>query len=379
MKPSLTFADPPTLASRLEKGHKAGPGQWMARCPCHADNNPSLSIRWGRNGATLVKCHAGCAQRGLLAELRRLGFTLKPEPPGPRTSKRPVTVADSAALRACNVTERRMLSLILAGESPSYDRFEAEGARRTAIPGGLRALEAVGLIEAKRKPRQKGCLRYDRNQYGASDQWRRWEPGSRSTAARKEAAAQTRAVAAAARKAKGSNLNSSVTPGKAEAESPGLRLPEVSPIAASEVSLRHLSEVSLSEVPPRGVDSYPALVREGESGANESRTESPEGSNQGRRARKDASAATPRRHGDPGPSCAAVRTSAAGYGFEVAPLDPVPELAPLAELCSYACGKAGECVEPGGVCVQRRAAALARARPEPRRFGSARGRTSEWR
>ena len=57
MRAPLTFIDPPTLASMLEKGHNAGPGQWMARCPCHADNTPSLSIRWGRNGGTVVKCH----------------------------------------------------------------------------------------------------------------------------------------------------------------------------------------------------------------------------------------------------------------------------------------------------------------------------------
>jgi putative DNA primase/helicase len=52
-------------------GRKAGSG-WMARCPAHVDREPSLSIRGGRDGKVLVRCHAGCAQARVIAILRSL-------------------------------------------------------------------------------------------------------------------------------------------------------------------------------------------------------------------------------------------------------------------------------------------------------------------
>lgn len=37
-------------------------GYWMARCPAHKDNNPSLEIRKDpKTGTLLLKCHAGCS------------------------------------------------------------------------------------------------------------------------------------------------------------------------------------------------------------------------------------------------------------------------------------------------------------------------------
>ena len=36
-------------------------GGWIARCPSHGDDNPSLSIARGEDGRWLVHCHAGCS------------------------------------------------------------------------------------------------------------------------------------------------------------------------------------------------------------------------------------------------------------------------------------------------------------------------------
>jgi hypothetical protein len=108
LRPSLIFVDPPTLASKLEKGHKASNNQWMALCPCHGDTKPSLSIRCGRNGETLVHCFASCTQKELLDHFRNLGFTLKPlPPPRPKKPKRPLEVAASVALRPMSTGPRR--------------------------------------------------------------------------------------------------------------------------------------------------------------------------------------------------------------------------------------------------------------------------------
>jgi hypothetical protein len=61
-----------TIAKALG-GHKAG-AAWMARCPAHDDRAPSLSIADTRDGKVLVRCHAGCDQRDVIAALRARGI-----------------------------------------------------------------------------------------------------------------------------------------------------------------------------------------------------------------------------------------------------------------------------------------------------------------
>ena len=54
-------------------GRKAGSG-WMARCPAHDDREPSLSITTGCESKVLVRCHAGCDQRQVIAALQARGL-----------------------------------------------------------------------------------------------------------------------------------------------------------------------------------------------------------------------------------------------------------------------------------------------------------------
>jgi hypothetical protein len=60
-----------TIAKALG-GRKAG-AAWMARCPAHQDRAPSLAIANTRDGKVLVRCHAGCDQRDVIAALRARG------------------------------------------------------------------------------------------------------------------------------------------------------------------------------------------------------------------------------------------------------------------------------------------------------------------
>jgi putative DNA primase/helicase len=53
-------------------GRKSGPG-YLAKCPAHDDDNPSLSLR-DADGLVLVHCHAGCAQDAVIAALKDLGL-----------------------------------------------------------------------------------------------------------------------------------------------------------------------------------------------------------------------------------------------------------------------------------------------------------------
>ena len=61
-----------TIARALG-GHRAG-ATWMACCPAHDDRSPSLSISSGKDGKVLVRCHAGCDQRDLIAVLQARGL-----------------------------------------------------------------------------------------------------------------------------------------------------------------------------------------------------------------------------------------------------------------------------------------------------------------
>ena len=61
-----------TIAKALG-GHRAG-ATWMARCPAHEDRSPSLSISAGKDGKVLVRCHAGCDQRDVIAALQERGL-----------------------------------------------------------------------------------------------------------------------------------------------------------------------------------------------------------------------------------------------------------------------------------------------------------------
>lgn len=48
------------VLARLQGVRRNGNG-WMARCPAHADRSPSLSVREGQDGRTLIHCFAGCS------------------------------------------------------------------------------------------------------------------------------------------------------------------------------------------------------------------------------------------------------------------------------------------------------------------------------
>jgi hypothetical protein len=55
------------LLSRLRAVRQVR-GGWMAGCPAHEDDNPSLSIT-ERDGRILLKCFAGCAAESIVSAL----------------------------------------------------------------------------------------------------------------------------------------------------------------------------------------------------------------------------------------------------------------------------------------------------------------------
>ncbi len=82
------------LLPMLDGVRSHGTGKWSARCPAHADNNPSLAIQEGERGL-LVKCWAGCTLDAIAAALGiRVAdmFFDAPTPHGQRPIAKPVKI-----------------------------------------------------------------------------------------------------------------------------------------------------------------------------------------------------------------------------------------------------------------------------------------------
>lgn len=69
----------PAILDRLGQVRRSGSG-WVARCPAHQDRQPSLTVAWGRDGRTLVHCHAGCPLGAIVAALGLTLADLRPHP-----------------------------------------------------------------------------------------------------------------------------------------------------------------------------------------------------------------------------------------------------------------------------------------------------------
>jgi hypothetical protein len=57
------------ILPQLQGVKQTGSAQWQARCPAHEDRHPSLSIGTGNDGRVLLKCHAGCTVKDILAAI----------------------------------------------------------------------------------------------------------------------------------------------------------------------------------------------------------------------------------------------------------------------------------------------------------------------
>ena len=67
---------------KFEGVQKSG-GGWVARCPAHGDDNPSLSIARGEDGRWLVHCHAGCSAEAVVEAVGLKMADLMPDRPAP--------------------------------------------------------------------------------------------------------------------------------------------------------------------------------------------------------------------------------------------------------------------------------------------------------
>lgn len=61
------------LLNRLDGVRQTTPVTWIAKCPAHDDNSPSLSVRETSDGRLLIHCFSGC---GIDAVVSAIGLEL---------------------------------------------------------------------------------------------------------------------------------------------------------------------------------------------------------------------------------------------------------------------------------------------------------------
>ena len=77
------------LLTRLENLRRTGDGKWLACCPAHNDNNPSLTIKQTEDGKILIHCFAGCDVNSVVSSMGLTLSDLMPDNPTYKKGSKP--------------------------------------------------------------------------------------------------------------------------------------------------------------------------------------------------------------------------------------------------------------------------------------------------
>jgi hypothetical protein len=134
--------------SKLEKAKATGRGTWLACCPAHNDEHPSMTVRELDDGRVLVHCFTGCEVEQILDAVGLKFDALFPDEPQEyaKPLRRPFPAAD--VLEAIEF-ELKVIELVAddmaRGENPS----EVDRARMKLAAERIR--EARRLALGKRR------------------------------------------------------------------------------------------------------------------------------------------------------------------------------------------------------------------------------------
>ncbi len=128
-------------------GHRAG-ATWMARRPAHEDSSPSLAISAGRHGKVLVRCHAGCDQRDVIAALSERGlWDATGKRPGGVARKHRKNLSPDPDARARTDEAWRAIEIDASGwriiDNPPVRFRRASGMKAMPIPVGGGSIETL--------------------------------------------------------------------------------------------------------------------------------------------------------------------------------------------------------------------------------------------
>lgn len=136
--------------ARCTKTRETGRGTWIACCPGHDDNNPSMTVRELDDGRLLVHCFAGCSVEEIL---RSVGMDFDALFPDVRSKadyspsiRRPFPAADVLAALS---TELGVVAIIAGDMEEKREVSEADIARlrlaRQRIETGMQQAQGLHL------------------------------------------------------------------------------------------------------------------------------------------------------------------------------------------------------------------------------------------
>ncbi len=173
------------VLQRLHGVKRNGSG-WMARCPAHDDQTPSLSIFEADDGRVLLKCFAGCEFQQILSVLKLKVQDLFPRPVAnvPKRNVPCLTIASLAADKGLPQAFLRSLGLEESGKVVriTYRLEDGRVADRQRIRSALRAKDGSRWSQGPDRPVPYGLwklgeasgLGYVVLVEGESDCWTLW-------------------------------------------------------------------------------------------------------------------------------------------------------------------------------------------------------------
>lgn len=81
------------VLTRFDGVTRCHDNQYTAKCPAHDDKNASLSVSVGKNGKTLLHCHAGCNIKDICSAIGIKESDLFPDQPKPPERKKRTVVS----------------------------------------------------------------------------------------------------------------------------------------------------------------------------------------------------------------------------------------------------------------------------------------------
>ena len=131
-------------------------GGWVTLCPCHDDENPSLSLTIGADGELKVHCHAGCHWQDVKDELRHRGLIVDQQESYSSSRKK------NSKSKSKEAERKRKAAYIWGQSKPDNDNIQCYLANRNIhleeIPKALRWNEYKGekkVVAAVTKPEEE--------------------------------------------------------------------------------------------------------------------------------------------------------------------------------------------------------------------------------
>jgi len=109
------------ILPRLDRVKPTRQSQWLAACPAHKDNSPSLALKELQDGRVLIHCWSGCNAREITSAIGLDLRCLYPPPePEPIQGNRPIPLWKKQKRQAAYKFECLVMAIFTADVKANY-------------------------------------------------------------------------------------------------------------------------------------------------------------------------------------------------------------------------------------------------------------------